>query len=392
MKKLILIKYGELSTKKGNINYFIKTLENNIKNKLKNYDVTINDDKSRMFITTESNYDEIIEILKKIFGIHEIMVGYELDTNNIDEIGVELNKLLQDKSFTTFKIITKRSDKRIPETSMDISRKLGGIVLKNNECSVDVHHPELEINVELRMNHTYLYFEKIEGIKGYPSGTLGKGLLMLSGGIDSPVAGYMAMKRGMNLDAIYFEAPPHTSINARNKVLSLAKIISEYGNNIRVHVINFTEIEESIYKNIPKEYLITIMRRMMYRIATIVASKYRAHVIVNGESIGQVASQTLTSMKAINEVTNIPVIRPVCCFDKLEIIDIAKRIGTYETSILPYEDCCTIFVPDHPIINPDLKTCEEYEKLIDYQNMIYKCIKEHEIIDLNKMNKYDDIL
>lgn len=393
MRKLIIIKYGELTTKKGNINYFIKTLKNNVESRIKEYNPEIIYDKNRMFIlANDDNYNDIIEKIKTTFGIHEIILGYELNTTDINEIGSTINELISDNKSKTFKVMTKRADKTYPLTSMEISAKLGGIILKNNSnLRVSVNNPDLEIYVEVRHNKTYIYFTKIEGAHGYPVGTLGKGLLMLSGGIDSPVAGYLACKRGMNLEAIYFEAPPHTSKMARNKVIDLARIVSSFGNNIRVHIINFTEIEEAIYKNIPREYMITIMRRMMYRISALIASRTRCHVLVNGESIGQVASQTLTSMRVINEVTSMPVIRPVCCLDKLEIISIAKKIGTYETSILPYEDCCTIFVPEHPIINPELSKCIEYEKLIPYEDMIHKCIKEHEIINTN-IKKFDDVL
>lgn len=217
---------------------------------------------------------------------------------------------------------------------------------------------------------------------------------MLSGGIDSPVAGFLAMKRGVKLEAIYFESPPHTSEKALDKVSKLARKLATYNSEIKLHVINFTEIQESIYKSIPHEYLITIMRRMMYRISAIIAANCNAKILVNGESIGQVASQTLTSMNVINEVVKIPVIRPLACFDKLEIIEIAKRIDTYDISILPYEDCCTIFVPEHPVINPEKKKCEEYEKLINYEEMIYKAIKEHKVIKLDSHEEleYQDLL
>ena len=218
---------------------------------------------------------------------------------------------------------------------------------------------------------------------------------MLSGGIDSPVAGYLTIKRGVKIEAIYFESPPHTSIEAKNKVKSLAKKLAIYNNDIVLHVINFTEIQESIYKNIPHDYLITIMRRMMYRISAIIASKRNAKILVNGESIGQVASQTLTSMNAINEVVSIPVIRPLACFDKLDIIDIAKKIDTYETSILPFEDCCTIFVPKHPVINPQKEKCYEYEELIPYKDLIYEAVKTHEIITIKaheEENEFKDLL
>jgi len=216
---------------------------------------------------------------------------------------------------------------------------------------------------------------------------------MLSGGIDSPVAGYLTMKRGVKIEAIYFESPPHTSLEAKNKVIELSRILSTYNHELKLHIINFTEIQESIYKNIPHEYLITIMRRMMYRISEKIARKSNCKIIMNGESIGQVASQTLTSMNAINSVITMPVIRPLACFDKLEIIDIAKKVETYETSILPFEDCCTIFVPDHPVINPEIEKCEEFEEKIPFKELIEKAIKNHEILKITCQDKkFEDIL
>lgn len=394
MKKVIIIKYGELTTKKDNINFFIKTLKDNLTKTLSDLQCNITYDKGRMFIETDK-FDETVKRLKNVFGIHEIIIGYESEDREFDSIGNNILKLLKDKTFKTFKVVSKRSDKKYPINSMELSRKLGGLILKNIDgVSVDVHNPELEVNVEIRSNLAIIYFEHVRGLGGYPVGTLGKGLLMLSGGIDSPVAGYLAMKRGVKLEAIYFESPPHTSIEAKNKVITLAKKLALYNNDIKLHIINFTKIQEAIYTNIPKEYLITILRRMMYRISSMIAYNSNAHILVNGESIGQVASQTLTSMKAINEVTTTPVIRPVACFDKIEIIDIAKKIDTYETSILPFEDCCTIFVPEHPVINPDKKLCEEYEELIPYKEMIKEAIKTHEVIKITakEENKYEDLL
>ena len=395
MNKLLLIKYGELSTKKDNINYFIRTLKENIEASIKGIDVELIYDKGRMFIkTNEDNFDEIIDKLKHIFGIHEIVIAYELPNNDIEELKSSLVEIIKDKEIDTFKVETKRSNKNYPLTSMEISRILGGVVLKNKEnVSVDVHNPNTYINVEIRLNNAYIYFDCIKGIGGYPVGSLGKGLLMLSGGIDSPVAGYLALKRGVRIESVYFESPPHTSEAAKNKVKELAKILTNYSGYIKLHVVNFTNIQESIYKNIPHEYLITIMRRMMYRISERIARKNNCKVIINGESIGQVASQTLTSMSSINSVTNMPVIRPVACLDKLEIIDIARRINTYETSILPYEDCCTIFVPEHPVINPILDKCLEYERLINVDELVDKAVKNVETIKIEtKKEEFNDVL
>lgn len=393
MEKIIIIKYGELTTKKDNINFFINALRDNIKKSLKDIDNKIIYDHGRMFIET-SNYENVLNILKKTFGIHEINIGYKLKTNSLEEINTELLNLLKDKEFKTFKVTTKRSDKSYPINSMEISRKVGGTILKNiSNIEVDVHNPNLEINIEIRKNEAYIYFEKIKGIGGYPVGTLGKGLLMLSGGIDSPVAGYLAMKRGIKLECIYFDSPPHTSKEALNKVKELASILSTYQNDIKLHIIHFTEIQEQIYKNCPKEYMITIMRRQMYRIAELLARRENCKCIINGESIGQVASQTLTSISTINEVITTPVIRPVCCLDKLEIIDIAKKIDTYETSILPYEDCCTIFVPEHPVINPERKLARTYEEAFDFRTLNLQSVKNKNTIKLpEEKSEFSNIL
>lgn len=395
MKKIIIIKYAELNTKKDNINMFITTLKKNIEEKLTQYQTHIVSDPGRMFVMVENDeYEEVLHVLLHTFGIHEIEIGYELEDNQLDTIKKYLIELLPTLDFKTFKVDTKRSDKSYPIESLEMSKELGATVLQNKkDISVDVHHPEMMIHVEIRKEHAYLYTHTYKGLGGYPVGSLGKGLLMLSGGIDSPVAGYLAMKRGVKIEAIYYESPPHTSEEAKNKVVELARIISEYGNDVKIHVIPFTAIQEEILKNIPHEYLITIMRRMMYRIAERVCYKNRCKVIINGESIGQVASQTLTSMAAINEVVKIPVIRPVACFDKLDIIALSKQIGTYDTSILPYEDCCTIFVPDHPVINPVIKKCEEYEKCIPYEDLIKDAIYHETIIRTNHQeNEFKDIL
>lgn len=389
MEKVILIKYGELSTKKDNINYFLTRLRDNILFALKDLDVRVDYDLGRMFIHT-NNYDAVLNRVTAVFGIHEINVCYILDSTDFDTIAKETINLLQEKEFKTFKVESKRSNKNIPETSVELSKKMGASILKNiSNLKVDVNNPEILVNIEYRTNNTLIYFEKIKGLGGYPVGTLGKGLLMLSGGIDSPVAGYLASKRGVKIEAIYFESPPHTSLEAKNKVIALARILALYNNDITLHVVNFTEIQETIYKNIPHEYLITIMRRMMYRISALIAYNRNCKVLINGESIGQVASQTLTSMSAINEVVHIPVIRPLACFDKLDIIDIAKSVGTYETSILPFEDCCTIFVPKHPVINPDKKKCSEYEALIPFEDLVYKAVKNHEILKLSNKETVD---
>ena len=389
MQELIMIKYGELTTKKANRKIFINILTKNVEKILENENVIITKDKVRMFIKCD-NAKKIAIKLQKVFGILSIVIAYKVN-NNLEDV---LNKALEimDKTKQTFKVVTKRADKNYPIHSMEYSKKLGGLILKNSNFKVDVHNPDIILTVEIRTEGTFVYTDEIKGAGGYPVGVGGKGLLMLSGGIDSPVAGYLALKRGVNVECLYFESPPHTSLEAKNKVIKLTDIINKYSGKIKLHVVPFTEIQEAIFKNCPDTYMITIMRRMMYRIAEIYAGKIGAKILINGESIGQVASQTLDSMYCINNVTNMPVIRPVACFDKLEIIDIAKKINTYETSILPYEDCCTIFVPKHPVIKPELNKCIAYENNFDYQNLIEKAINNIETITNFKEDEFEDIL
>ncbi len=395
MNKLIMIKYGELSTKKDNINSFLKQLKKNVEFALKELKVTISFDKGRMFVETE-NIDKVIDKLQYVAGIHEYNIVYKMEYNeDIDLLGNNILEHVKDMDFNTFKVTTKRSNKKYPLESMETSRIIGAIILKNTDNKkVDVHNPDLVVNVEIRLNAIYYYFNSEKGLGGYPVSTAGKGLLMLSGGIDSPVAGYMAIKRGVKIEALYFESPPHTSEEAKNKVINLAKKLAVYNNDIKLHVINFTKIQEAIYRNIPHDYLITIMRRMMYRISERIAHRNRCKIVINGESIGQVASQTLSSMSVINEVVKIPVIRPLACFDKLDIINISEKIDTYKISIEPYEDCCTIFVPKHPVINPEHDKCEEYEKLIEYEELIREAIKNEEVIKIinDEESKYSDLL
>ena len=392
MEKIILIKYGELTTKKSNRNQFIKKLNNNILKQINDLNLEIKYDQSRMFIyVSETHLDEVVERLNKVFGIHGIVICHPVD-NNIESIKEKTLEILKNEKFNTFKIVTKRSDKTYPIKSNDVNNIIGGFILKNLECKVDVHNPDIYVNIEIRRDKTFIYTKEIKGIGGYPVGIEGKGLLMLSGGIDSPVAGYLALKRGVDLECLYFESPPHTSLLAKEKVIKLASILNEYSKNIKIHIIPFTKLQEEIYKNIDDTYMITILRRMMYRIAFKVAKKINCKVIINGESIGQVASQTLTSMNVINSVTNYPIIRPVACLDKLEIINIAKKIGTYETSILPYEDCCTIFVPRHPVINPDINKAVSFEQLIDYETLINECINNMETITITNKSEFEDLL
>ena len=400
MDRVILIKYGELTTKKGNRKLFINTLYKNINEKLKKLNVNIFSDISRMYIEYESDDEKLIlKKLNEVFGIHSYLIAYKTETNlnSIKEtIETVLNEYIINNQNYTFKVETKRSYKNFSKDSMECNHEFGGFILKKfKNLSVDVHKPDILVSVEIRKEYSYIYLNEYKGIGGYPVGTLGRGMLMLSGGIDSPVAGYLAIKRGIKLDLVYFEAIPHTSIEARNKVIELSKKLSIYGGEMRLIVVPFTHLQENIYKYADESYPITIMRRMMYRIMEKLSLKFKGLAIINGECVGQVASQTLTSMNVINNVTNIPVIRPVACLDKLEIIDIAKKIDTYDISILPYEDCCTVFVPRHPIINPRIDKCLEIENKFDYNSIIDDIMNNLLIIKVNEdyeENKYDDLL
>lgn len=394
MEKVVLIKYGELTTKKGNRKFFINTLYQNLQKKLNGLHVKISRDISRMYIEfEEKELNLVLGKINQVFGIHTYQVASKIPTD-IKEIEKNVIELMKGKK-GTFKVETKRSDKKFPIQSTEFSRQMGGVVLKNNSSlHVDVHHPDTTLSIEILERFTYLYTDTFYGLGGYPVGTQPRGMLMLSGGIDSPVAGYLALKRGIKIEAVYFEAIPHTSIEARNKVIDLCKKLSFYTDKINLHIIPFTEIQEAIYKECNPEYCITIMRRMMYRIMERMAKKHKGLAIINGESIGQVASQTLTSMSVINEVTNMPVIRPVACLDKLEIIDLAKKIDTYDISILPYEDCCTVFVPKHPVINPNLQECFDNEKKFDYLKMIDTIMEHVQTIVIQEVmeDSYQDLL
>lgn len=391
MEKLILIKYGELTTKKDNRNYFLNLLEKSINEKLEGISYKIEKDYYRMFIHTKE-IDKIINKLKCVFGIHKIVVAYKIDDSNINNICKCSINILNNTDFKTFKVETNRSDKTYKINSNEVSKVVGAAILKNlKNVNVDVHNPEITLNIEIRKEASYIYYEIYDGMKGYPIGTLGRALLMLSGGIDSVVAGYLSIKRGVSLDFIYFESIPHTSLEARNKVIDLANLLNKYGNHGKIYIVNFTEIQEYIYKNMKSDYLITFMRRMMYRIAEQVAKNNSLNAIINGENIGQVASQTLTSIKAVNEVTNYPIIRPLATYDKLEIIDIAKKIGSYDISILPYEDCCTIFVPKHPVINPKTEIIQKEEEKFDF-SLIEEAIKSIITINIPHQEKTSEYL
>lgn len=390
---IVMIKYGELNTKKDNRMFFIKTLAANIEDKLEGISYKLTKDRTRMFIEVDGkDLSFLNNVLSKTFGIQEYVLVKETSLE-LEDIKKEILALDLD-SFKTFKINTRRGNKSYPYDSMELNNIFGGHVLKNTHLKVDVHNPDLLINVEIRKDHAYIYGKGEKGLGGYPVGVQKKGIMMLSGGLDSPVAAFLAMKRGVRLEMLYFESLPHTSLEAREKIFDLTEKLSFYApGKIKVHIVNFTKMQEAIYKYCDKDYMITIMRRMMYRISERLAKRRKALVIVNGESIGQVASQTLSSMSCINSVTNMPVIRPVATLDKLEIIDIAKKIDTYDISIKPFIDCCTVFVPKHPVINPSISKALSEEEKFDYEELINDIMKEIITVDIpRKEELFSDIL
>ncbi len=388
----ILIRYGELTTKGKNKKDFISRLADNMRQALSSFpDLTFQQTRDHIYVHLHgTDPQKVIPILKNVFGIRSFSCSLKVE-NDIEKIKEAAYKIMEDKC-GTFKVKARRANKSFPLHSDDINRQVATVILKNfdDRLKVDVHNPDHELIVEVRDDYTYIMAETILGAGGYPVGVGGKAMLMLSGGIDSPVAGYLAMKRGVKIEAIHYASMPYTSQEALNKVKELTRLISGYQGQIRLHVIPFTEIQLQIYKYADESYAITLMRRMMYRLAQMMAEKRGCLAIVNGESIGQVASQTLDSMKAINCVTTLPVIRPAVTYDKLEIIDLARRIGTYETSILPYEDCCTIFDPKDPVTRPKIEKCEMFERRFDWQPLLDKAIENVETIIINPSSRFDE--
>lgn len=381
----ILVRFGDLTLKGKNQRDFLHRLYDLVALKMQGLKVTIENTHDRIYI--HLNGEEVAEVqrrLEYVSGIssYSLVVRCENDLQIMKQTALELMKEIVSKE-TTFKVETKRSNKNYPLHSMEVTKQIAGYVLANhNLLRVDVHHPEVTLHVELKGNACYLYNAEYRAMGGYPVGVAGKGLLMLSGGIDSPVAGYLAMKQGIEIECVHFESTPLTSIESAQKVMDLVKIMARYApkNKINLHMVPFKELHMALLEHIPESYTITIMRRMMYRIAEQVCHQHNCKIIINGESIGQVASQTLDSMVVINAVTNLPVIRPVACMDKLEIIEISKKIDTYETSILPYEDCCTIFLPKHPVIYPTMEKAISYENLFNFQALIQEAIENVETI------------
>ena len=364
-----LIKYAEIGTKGKNRFLFEDALIKQIKHALRPVEgkFIISKESGRIYVDAqgEYDYDEVIAALKRVFGIAWICPMFQIEKTDFEEIKKEVasyvDQVYEDKNFT-FKVDAKRVDKKYPVSSEQMNRDLGEVILDTfPETKVDVHHPDVLLKVEVR-KVVNIYSVMIPGPGGMPVGTNGKAMLLLSGGIDSPVAGYMIAKRGVMIDAVYFHAPPYTSERAKQKVVDLAKLVSRYSGPINLHVVNFTDIQLYIYEQCPHEELTMIMRRYMMKIAESIAKETGSLALITGESIGQVASQTVQSLAATNEVCTMPVFRPVIGFDKQEIVDISEKIGTYETSIQPYEDCCTIFVAKHPVTKPNIKVIHKSEE------------------------------
>ncbi|MBR2696068.1 MAG: tRNA 4-thiouridine(8) synthase ThiI [Parasporobacterium sp.] len=396
----LLIKYSEIGVKGKNRYVFEDMLVKNIKSALKVLDgeSEVRKAQGRIYVNYQAEEkEEAISALQKVFGIAWICPVSQYDRLSFDELKEAVLKHVEEEFFrnspqtgadsevTTFKVSCRRVDKAFPMTSMEVNEEIGGALLDAfPSLRVDVHEPQIVVSIELRPYDVNIYSKSYEGLCGMPVGSGGKAMLLLSGGIDSPVAGYLMAKRGVSLDAVYFHAPPYTSERAKQKVVDLAKIISRYAGPIRLHVVNFTEIQMKIYEICPHEELTIIMRRYMMKIAEHFAEQEKCLGLVTGESIGQVASQTMQSMLVTNEVCSLPVYRPLCCFDKLDIVSISEKIDAYETSILPYEDCCTIFVAKHPVTKPRLDRIKKSEtKLTGVIEELYrKALETVEIIDL----------
>lgn len=386
MNELILVKIGELILKGNNRSRFEDRLMMNIKHALKDTgSYRIWKSQGTMYVEPRDENSPIepaLEKVGKVFGITQISHAYVAakDINEIYKVIVEKlgDSLSKGK---TFKVEAKRADKRFPMTSPEICREAGGVILKNfSHLTVDVKNPEITVVVDVRDEFAYIYCDKIPGAGGIPTGMGGKGLLLLSGGIDSPVAGWLMAKRGVELEAINFFSYPYTSERAKEKVVALSEIVQQYCGKMPLHIAPFTEIQMEIKEKCPAEQLTIIMRRFMNRISQKVAEKVGAKVLITGESLGQVASQTMQSMVVTSEVATMPILRPLVGLDKVEIINYARRIGSYDTSILPYEDCCTLFVPKRPDINPKLERIMESEAHLDIEGLVKQSVEGIEII------------
>lgn len=381
----IMVRFGELSTKGKNKKDFIRVLANNIKNALRDFsNVSIETRFDHIYVVLNGNDPEpIIEVLQDVSGIHSLSLVYKTDPDieNLKKVSLEL---IQKEEGQTFKVKAKRADKSYPIISEDIIRHVAGVILANTNLKVDVHNPDILLSIEIRQEGAYVFIKTYPAAGGYPLGVGGKIMHMLSGGIDSPVAAYLLMRRGIKIECIHFASPPYTNVGVIEKLKDLLSKLNKYQPEIRLNIIPFTKIQEEIYRNADESYVITIMRRMMFRLADRLAHRRRCPAISSGESVGQVASQTLESMYTINEVTSLPVLRPVVTMDKVDIIKLARKIDTYDISIRPFEDCCTIFAPKSPKTKPSLEKAKEFEEKFDYESLINEALDHVEVIYVKK--------
>ena len=391
----IMIRYGELSTKKKNRMRFINKLKNNMEHVLSIYpDVSVKTDRDRGHVYLNgTDYHEVAESLKEIFGIQAFSPSFKVE-KNVDTLVKAVQEIMTSiyKDGMTFKITAKRSDHSFELDSRALNHTLGDAVFSVlPNIKAQMKQPDINLKVEIRDEAAYISYENIRGAGGLPVGTSGKGMLMLSGGIDSPVAGYLALKRGVDIEAVHFASPPYTSPGALKKAHDLTRKLTKFGGNIQFIEVPFTEIQEEIKEKAPEAYLMTLTRRFMLRITDRIRENRNGLVIINGESLGQVASQTLESMQAINAVTATPIIRPVVTMDKLEIIDIAQKIDTFDISIQPFEDCCTIFAPDRPKTNPKIKNTEQYEKRMDVEGLVERAVAGIMVTTIQPQADSDDV-
>lgn len=383
----IMVRYGELSTKGKNKKDFICTLGRNIRNALRDYEgLEFIVKLDHIYIKLNNNEPmPIIEVLQGISGIHALSLVYKC-SDDIEVIKSSALELIKKENGATFKVHAKRANKKYPMISDQINRTVAGEILRNTTLKVDVHNPDILLSIDVREEGCYLFTKTYKGAGGYPLGVGGKIMHMLSGGIDSPVAAYLLMKRGIRTECIHFASPPYTNIGVIEKLKDILNKLNVYQDDIRLNIIPFTKIQEKIYETADESYCITIMRRMMFRLASGLAKRRHCPAISSGESVGQVASQTLESMNVINDVTNMPILRPVVTYDKLDIIELARKIETYDISIRPYEDCCTIFAPKNPKTKPDLDKAKEYEQKFDYESLIREALDNIEVIHVTKDN------
>lgn len=391
----IMIRYGELSAKKKNRMRFINKLKNNMEHVLSIYpDVSVKTDRDRGHVYLNgTDYHEVAESLKEIFGIQAFSPSFKVE-KNVDTLVKAVQEIMTSvyKDGMTFKITAKRSDHSFELDSRALNHTLGDAVFSVlPNIKAQMKQPDINLKVEIRDEAAYISYEDIRGAGGLPVGTSGKGMLMLSGGIDSPVAGYLALKRGVDIEAVHFASPPYTSPGALKKAHDLTRKLTKFGGNIQFIEVPFTEIQEEIKEKAPEAYLMTLTRRFMMRITDRIREDRNGLVIINGESLGQVASQTLESMQAINAVTATPIIRPVVTMDKLEIIDIAQKIDTFDISIQPFEDCCTIFAPDRPKTNPKIKNTEQYEKRMDVEGLVERAVAGIMVTTIQPQADSDDV-